>query len=318
MSRNLNKEVTEQSAIIKSIPILITAALAIISIVSTCNLSKDQMAQNQINFKRQFERDSILNIKQDSVTSNQLELAKYQLMVTNKQYLVDSLIKAKEILISTKEYDLYEKQNEESDIITKENLAVSKISFVTYKTILQNGNLDSLFGYTPDIINDQNDDKVDEFRLIQCLTLYNLAKDSILSNIPIFYTLSDAQKYINYQKIHRDISEFEPYKKYTFQIEVTNKTKFPIKLLSSSTMLIDYPYSKDSLTKDKSTFFTNRIIYPGDKFHIEGRNILTPITQVLNKKLNFELNLKYQTIYGIHKKNVRFQYNEEDGFIIYD
>ena len=44
---------------------------------------------------------------------------------------------------------------------------------------------------------------------------------------------------------------------------------------------------------------------PGDKDHMEGGNILTPITQILNEKLNFELNLKYQTIYGTYKKKCK-------------
>lgn len=173
MSQKWYQRASVQSSLINSIPNLGILAIAIITVIITLNISRDQSSQSQKNFNKQMLKDSLLNVQQDSITKQQVLLANLQLEILNKQFKNDSIDNLRQILISKEEYDLNAKKKIELDLMNSENLSVKGISFLTYETKYQNGFLDSVYGFKPDIIFKMNKDYTvsKNFQLLYRLTL---------------------------------------------------------------------------------------------------------------------------------------------------
>ena len=317
MSQKWYKKASVQSALINAIPNLVIAGIAIASLIITFFIYKKQASQNQGNFEIQMERDSLLNDRQDSVTKQNLKLAKLQLEVINKQFINDSLNKIRELIIAQNEYGLVKKQNHESDIVTKQNLFIDNISFLSYETKYQEGFLDSIFGYNPDILyNNISNITSSKFLLLQLLTLYDVKSDSELNNLPILQTLNEAEVYIRQKKIN---SKFQIFKKYTLLVSIINNTKFPIKLLNTGKTAITIDkLSNDSLFNQNKLIDNNKIIYPNEKSDIHMQ-IITSLDVILNKEFSIKVSIDYNTIYGKRNKTLKAVFSPEDkSFAIYD
>ena len=79
---------TVQAALVNTIPAFL---VAVVGIYFTWNNSHNQIVQNELFFKKQMQRDSILNIKQTQLNLNQLELNKQELALVKKQTFLDSI-----------------------------------------------------------------------------------------------------------------------------------------------------------------------------------------------------------------------------------
>ena len=79
---------TVQAALVSTIPAFL---VAIVGIYFTWNNSHNQILQNETFFKKQMERDSILNLKQTQLNIRQLELNKQELSLVKKQTSLDSI-----------------------------------------------------------------------------------------------------------------------------------------------------------------------------------------------------------------------------------
>ncbi len=313
MAQKWYEKATVQSAIVNAIPNIAIATIAILSIVVTCNYSKKQISQNQTQFNSQMIRDSLQSIQEDSVTKKQMALTKLQLEVINKQYYNDSINKIRELLIANKEYYLFKKQNQELDLVTKENIYIDNISFISYKTNYQTDNLDSIFGFKPDIIYQENKNTIDEFKLLHRLTFYNWESDKEFTTATNIFTLYEAKDFLLKQKT---LSGFEIMKKIRLLIVIANNTKFPIKILKSSTVTINSKDPNDSTSNQKPQLIgPTNAIYPSQKNGFEIK-MYFPIKDNLTSEIDFVLNLRYSTIYGSMEKNIKFIFSPEDKIFL--
>ena len=113
--------------------------------------------------------------------------------------------------------------------MNQENLSVQGVELKTYKTQFQNGFLDSVFGFSPNIIYKMDKDYSvsNHFELLYQLVLYNTKSDSFISNLPVLQTLSEMH---NYMHTHNIGSQFSIFKQFIVICKVENKTQFPIRL----------------------------------------------------------------------------------------
>jgi hypothetical protein len=218
------RKVTNQSALINSIPNVGLVVISIITLVVSLDISRTQISKNQENFDKQIRRDSLLAVQQDSITKQQTALTKFQLEVLTKSFENDSITNAKRISIALEEFNLNIKNKLESDIMNKENLSVKGISFLAYDTKYQEGNLDSVYGFDPDIIYPQENNKVrKDFQLLFRLVLYDIKTGSTIENMQMFQTIKDINEYISRKKIN---SQFTILKEFTVVCDLLNNTKF--------------------------------------------------------------------------------------------
>jgi hypothetical protein len=82
---------TVQSALVNSIPALLTAIVGIAGLLLTWNLSNKQLNQAFSLYEKQMHRDSLLNQKQNELTIRQLELNKKEVILVEKQTKQDSI-----------------------------------------------------------------------------------------------------------------------------------------------------------------------------------------------------------------------------------
>lgn len=309
------KKATVQSAIVNAIPNLVIAGIAVTSLIITYQIYKHQEAQTQRNFAIQIKRDSLQTIRQDSVTKQNLRLAELQLKIINKQFTNDSLNKASELKISKNELAIIEKQNDEADMQTKENLYINKISFLTYETKYQRGFADSVFGYEPDKIYKSTENITsNRFVLLERLVLYDPKADSVVAGLPILQTVTEAKQYFSHKKID---PKFGISKMYTIVIDITNNTKFPIKILSTKNSTLTFK-NLSNLPEKTQQIDNSLIIYPGEKSKAK-QSLIASLDVTLNTEFILNLRLEYKTIYGIRTKEVKAIFSPDNkDFTFYD
>lgn len=311
-----------QSAFINSFPNLGILIIAIFTVVITLNISKNQRSYNQANFDKQFSRDSVLSIQQDSITKQQTLLANLQLDILNKQFKNDSIDNFRQLLISEENFNLNAKKRIQSDLMNNENLAIENIEFKTYETKYQNEPLDSVYQFTPDIIYKMNKANVvnKNFQLLYRLTLYDPKLDSELINLPVLQTFPDIVKYIGR---HHVSNNFKILKKFTFICNIKNNTQFPIKLLSDSLSNLTLPYADDLFASYKSNRGTsiatnNIIVYPNEKASVSS-SFMFSVNWQLNREFYIQFSLSYVTIFGKKSKEIKAVYIPRDkDFLIYN
>jgi len=317
MANKWYEKATVQSALVNAIPNILIAFIAIISIIVTFYNYKHESSQIQVNFEKQITRDSVVNVQQDSVTKQNLKLAELQLELTKKQYTNDSMINKSELLIADKQYRLLEKENHEGDILIKENLFVDKISLQAFDTKYNEGFIDSIVGFAPDITYKINSNTVgSHFLMLECLSLFDFKNDSLLNNSPNFFTVKDAQEYVVKRKVQQN---FEISKKFTILIDLFNNTKFPIKSLNTNhsyCKIIDL--TTDSSFESPLLFENNKILYPNQKITIPVE-FYTSLDFTLNKSFSLYFSFDYITIYGKGNKRVKAKFFPEyKSFVIFD
>jgi hypothetical protein len=326
LSQKWYQKASVQSALINSIPNLGILAISIITIVITLSISRNERSQSQANFDLQMLKDSLLNAQQDSITKQQVLLANLQLEIANRQFKNDSIDNLKQLLISKREFDLNTKKKIELDLMNSENLSIKGISFLTYETKYQEGFLDSVYGFKPDIIFKMNGHYTvnKKFELLYRLALYNFKSDSAILNIPVLQTLKDAQHYIKSNNISKD---FIIVKEFTIICKIENKTQFPIKLIYDTISKINLPNSHNSnLTPGNSNRNTSAssyrnndlLIYPGDKAAL-SMPFMSTLDVQLNQEFSVNIFLDYNTIFGRKSKTIKSYFSPDDKtFVIYD
>ena len=317
MKQKWYNKVTNQSALINAIPNVGLVAISIITVLITLNISKSQIFQNQKNFDKQMQKDSLLNVQQDSITKQRTALTKLQLEVLNKQFENDSINNYKKLLIAKEEFKLNNKNKAESDLMNQENLSVNGVSFLTYDTKYQDGFLDSIYGFHPNIIyQTQNNNVNNEFRLLYRLVIHNLNSDSLLLDLPILQTLSDANNYIKKSGFN---SKFEILKEFTIVCDLINSTKFPIKVLESSKDRMRWVGKGYTFEAPKTVATGNSlIIYPGSKAGFTFSFFANVDTQ-FDTPFIISMEIEYVTVFGQKRKTLKAHFDPVGKiFVLFD
>lgn len=92
---------------------IVAIGVAIWAVLSTTNESRVHIEQNSHQFRRLFERDSLLNIKEDALLDRQLALAELQNQIMFRQFQIDSITSEKEIRLANNNLELKIKEQEQ-------------------------------------------------------------------------------------------------------------------------------------------------------------------------------------------------------------
>jgi len=112
------KKVTFQAAILNAIPNIMVAFIAILAMISTCNISNKQIEQNDKLAMDRYKKDSLLVEMQLKLATKELELNKELFYYEREKYNLDSINAEKSLTISNKQLQI-EEISKKLDMLTE-------------------------------------------------------------------------------------------------------------------------------------------------------------------------------------------------------